>query len=77
MMKTDTSLKSLKYISLSFSILLLMLLTQNLYADEGPTLPKGLGGASEKSDDTGPPGLPSGLGSKSKAAKIYSEEKSL
>ena len=52
-------------IKLSFilcSILFIMLFSQNLYADEGPALPKGLSGASEQTIDDSTPALPAGLG---------------
>ena len=50
-----------KYFPL-FSILIITFFTQNLYADEGPTLPEGLSGTKEQTTDDSPPGLPAGLG---------------
>jgi hypothetical protein len=52
---------------LLFSILFVMLFTQNLYADEDPALPKGLSGASEQASGDGSPSLPAGLGGASHA----------
>ena len=69
MIRTDTLVKSL-FLSLLFSTLLIILFTKNLYADEGPALPKGLSGVSEQTSDDTPPGLPAGLGGDSDTDNI-------
>lgn len=50
-------------LSFLLSILILILSTQHLHADDAPALPMGLGGASQQSDNSSDqPGLPAGLG---------------
>ncbi len=52
-----------KYFLFLCLIVLAVLFSQNIYADDGPALPEGLGGISESPAADDVPGLPSGLGS--------------
>lgn len=58
--------KTKKTLNLFYPVFLFIIFgSMNLYAAEGPALPKGLGGVSKPAADEGQPGLPAGLGKSS------------